>query len=168
MPTLFRFYIMAIACASLMRPVVAAPTVSAAHARSLFPAVAKVMLQRDTTAALLGFCARQFKPLKSEAQRAHNNWLQRNHTILDKAKTLLARLTQSVKQQQPQSKAEAITRDIHQLVHENVQKEIHTLAAFSPVQQHTVCNHLILSVNNGDWDVKHKQAQAYSILQKFH
>lgn len=145
----------------------AAHPISETHARTLFPAVAKVILQRDTTTGLLSVCARRFASLKQESQRAGKTWLKRNRAILDKATDLRNRLWQSLKQQQSGFKAETFNLNIDRLMHKNVQKKIHSLDNYSRAQQHAVCNHLVLAVRAGDWDVSRKQPHAYSILQKF-
>jgi len=155
-------------CAVLANPANATPPISEAQARTLYPAVANVILQRDSTTRLLAYCARRFVSLRDETQTAQHTWLQRNRGILHKAETLRTRLWQTLKQQQSGLKAETFSLDIDHLVHENVHKKLQSLSLYSPSQQHTICNHLILAVRAGDWDISHKQAHAYAILKNFH
>jgi hypothetical protein len=130
-------------------------------------AVAKVRLQRAMTTALLRKCGDRFSQLKSETEQASTQWLDANRTVLDKADHLQQRLLQSLQQEQSAYTAETFALDIDLVVQQSVKHLEQRLAAYPPPQQHTVCNHLILSVKAGDWDVQHKQAEAYSILENY-
>ena len=133
----------------------------------LAPAVAKVMLQRAATTTLLTYCGQQYPQLHAAADRATAFWLQHNQAVLDKASRLHQQILRDIKQTQSQFAAEMFALDIDRSVEHTVQEFKSTLAAYPVQQQHTVCNRLILSVRNGDWDVRHKQAEAFSLLQKY-
>lgn len=153
---------------SFANSVTAGEPIAEAQARILVPAVAEVTLQRASTTALLQDCGKRFASLKSASQRARTQWLRRNHAILQKADKLHDRLWRSLKQQQSGITAETFDLNLNRLIQQSVQGERHRLAHYPPTQQHTICNHLILSVRAGDWDVSHKQAKAYAILENFH
>ena len=146
----------------------AADAISANQARELSPAVAKVLLQRAMTTALLHECGLHFPRLQPAAERANTHWLQANQAVLHKADSLRQRLAQSLQQQQSRIAAEKFAQDIDQAVAQSVQHLTQSLAAYPPPQQRKVCNHLILAVNAGEWDVQHKQAEAFSIVQNYH
>lgn len=148
--------------------VTAGGPIAETQARLLVPAVAKVTLQRASTTALLQECGKRFATLKSASQRARTQWLRRNHVILQKADQLHDRLWQSLKQQQSGITAETFDLNLNRLIQQSVQHERDRLAHYPPAQQHAICNHLILSVRAGDWDVSHKQAKAYATLENFH
>lgn len=147
---------------------VAGQPISNAQARTLTPAVAKVLLQRASTTGLLNYCAARFASLKAASNRARQGWLKHNQAILHKADVLHELLWLSLKRQQSGLKAETFSLDIDRLVQQNAAKQKHALASYSPAQQHRLCNHLILAVRAGDWDVARKQAKAVSILENFH
>lgn len=155
-------------CTGFISPVWATRPISKAQARTLYPAVANVMLQRDSTLRLLDYCARQFGSLQNASRDARQTWLQRNRAILHKAEVLRTRLWLALKQQQSGLKAETFDLDIDDLVQKSVHQELQSLGMYPKPQQHTICTRLILAVHAGDWDVAHKQAHAYAILKKFH
>lgn len=146
----------------------AAEAISDARARQLAPAVAKVLLQRASTTALLHSCGHHYPRLASPAEHATSHWLHANQQVLSKADSIREQLLQSIRQEQSRFSAEKFGLDIDKLVAQSVQHFEQALAAYSPAQQHAVCNHLILSVNSGEWDVQHKQAKAFTILQNYH
>lgn len=148
--------------------VTAVSPITDAHARILVPAIAKVRLQHTTTTSLLQYCGEHFATLKSASERARMQWMQRNHAVLQKADELHDQLWRSLKQQQSGITAETFDLNLNRLIQQSVEHERDKLARYSPVQQHTICNHLILSVRAGDWDISHKQAKAYAILENFH
>lgn len=161
-------FLLGVALACPANTVTAGQMLNDSRAAELTTAVAKVMLQRDTTSALLHYCGARFASLKAASKRARSRWRHRNRAILDKAQALREHLWQSLKQQQSGLKAETFNLDIDRLVQQNVHKEVNNLANYPPVQQHALCNHLILAVRTGDWDVSRKQAKAFSILENFH
>lgn len=146
----------------------AAEAISETQARQLVPAVAKVLLQRASTTALLHYCGQHYPRLESPAEHATTHWLHANQQVLTKADSIREQLLQSIRQEQSRFSAEKFALDIDKLVEQSVQHFEQALAAYSPAQQHKVCNHLILSVNSGEWDVQHKQAKAFTILQNYH
>jgi hypothetical protein len=153
--------------AGLTSHVNAAKPISDTLARKLAPAVAKILLQRASTTALLHDCGQHYPRLAPATERAMAHWLSANQTILRKADTLRDQLWQSLKQEQSRFTAEKYALDIDKLIQQNVQHVEHTLAAYPPQQQRALCNHLILAVNAGDWDIQHKQANAFTILQNY-
>lgn len=153
--------------AGLTSYVNAAEPISDAQARTLAPAVAKVLLQRASTTALLHDCGQHNPALASAAARAKAHWLSTNQSILRKADTLRDRLWQSLKQEQSRFAAEKYALDVDKLIQQSVRHVEQTLAAYPPQQQRVLCNHLILAVHAGDWDVPHKQPNAVAILQNY-
>ena len=160
--------ILVCALAFLAGGVNAAQSISDHQARELAPAVAKVLLQRASTNALLHDCGQRYPQLKLAAGHATTHWLQANRQVLGKTDSLRARLLQSIKQNRSRFAAEKFGLDIELAVQQSVRHIEHALAAYPPQQQHALCNHLILSVNAGDWDVQHKQAEAFAIVQSYH
>lgn len=161
-------FLLGLLCTLIASPARAVPPISKAQARSLYPAVANVMLQRDSTTSLLVYCARQFGSLQNASRDARQTWLQRNRAILHKAEVLRTRLWLALKQQQSGLKAETFNLDIDDLVQKSVHQELQSLGMYAKPQQRTICNHLILAVRAGDWDISRKQAHAYAILKNFH
>jgi len=152
---------------SFVRLSLAAP-INDAQAQQLIPAIAKVMLQRATTTALLQYCGQHYPPIRTPAKQATTAWLQGNHHVLVKADTLRRQLLLQLTQQQSRFNAEMLGLDIDKAVHLSVQHFERLLASYTKQQQDNVCNHLIHAVRTGEWDVRHKQAKAFAILENFH
>ena len=146
----------------------AADAISTREARALSPAVAKVSFQRAVTTALLRECGQHYPRLKPAAEQATTNWLHANRNVLSKADNLQQRLLQSIQQAQSRLTAETFALDIDQAVNQNVTQLKQNLAAYPRQQQHMLCNHLILAVNAGEWDVQRKQVEAFAIVQNYH
>jgi hypothetical protein len=142
--------------------------ISDARARQLAPAVARVLLQRASTTALLQDCGQHYPHLQHAADRARSHWLHSNRQILQRADSLRERLLAGLKQEQSRFSAELFALNIDKVVRQTVLRFEHTLAAYPARQQHQLCNRLILSVRAGDWDISRKQAKAFAILKYFH
>jgi len=142
--------------------------ISDARARQLAPAVAEVLLQRASTTALLQYCGQHYPRLHAAAGRAKTRWLQRNRQVLQRADRLREQLLRGIKREQSRFAAELFALDIDKAVQHSVQQFQHNLAGYPPPQQHRLCNHLILSVRAGDWDVARKQAKAFAIMENIH
>jgi hypothetical protein len=151
----------------ITRPSLAAP-ISDTQAQQLIPAIAKVMLQRTTTTALLHYCGQHYPLVRTPAAQAATAWLHSNHHILAKADSLRKQLLQMIQQQQSRFRAEMLGLDIDKAVHQSVQHFEHLLASYTTQQQVNVCHHLIHAVRAGEWDVQRKQAKAFAILENFH
>jgi hypothetical protein len=142
--------------------------ISERQARELSPAVAKIQLQRAMTTALLHQCGQHYPRLQAAGAEAATHWLEANRPVLRKTDALRQRLLQSIQQQQSRFAAEKFALDIDRAIEQNVQRIAQNMAAYPPAQQQSLCNHLILAIKAGDWDLQHKQAEAFALVQKFH
>lgn len=146
----------------------AAAPISDNRVHQLAPAVAKVLLQRAATTALLHYCGQHYPHLHHASDRALAHWLHSNRQILQQADKLRKQLLRSIQQEHSRFAAELFALDIDKAVHQTVQHFEHSLATYPAPQQHMLCNRLILSVRAGDWDVSRKRAGAFAILKNFH
>lgn len=152
---------------ALCQSSVASP-ISDAQARQLAPAIADVLQQRASTSTLLKYCGQHYPHLQTAAARARTRWLHSNRQVLQLADRVREQLLRGIKHKQSRFAAELFALDIDKAVQHSVAQFHRRLAAYPHVQQHQLCNHLILSIRAGDWDVARKHAKAFAILENFH
>lgn len=133
-------------------------------ARALNQAVAKILLEQQTTVQLLGDCATFYPHLASSADHTLLDWRKRNLEIIGKTNAVKSMLNKSIKEKSNPFEAEKYALTTERIIQDSVAEFKNKLKAYPTKQRHYLCNRLILSTASGERDIATKQVNACKLI----